>query len=105
MSFVAGVFRVNANSSSSTGRAAWRAISSRILVAAVGGYALCWSLFLALCAWLPYQKVTLWYLTGQLAPLPFLFALLAAFAARSAGRMAAWIFGLAGFFYLLGRLA
>lgn len=77
----------------------------RILVAAIGGYGLCWSLFLALCAWLPYDKVTLWYLTGQLAPLPFLFALLAAFAARSIGRVAASICGLAGFLYLLARLA
>ncbi|WP_150430103.1 hypothetical protein [Dechloromonas sp. CZR5] len=79
-------------------------LALRILVAASGGYALCWGLFVFLCAWLPYEKVTVWYLTGQLAPLPFVLVLLAAFAAGSAGRVAAWSFGLAGLLAGLGSL-
>ncbi len=76
----------------------------RLVAASVGGYALCWTLFVALCAWLPYEKATVWYLTGQIAPLPFLGALLWAFVARSAWRALAWPFGLAVLASLAGWL-
>lgn len=58
----------------------------RILAAALGGYALCWAIFYLLCAWLPYDKATRWYLTGQLAPLPFLGVLLWVFITASPWR-------------------
>lgn len=76
----------------------------RLSAASVGGYALCWSLFVLLCAYLPYEKATLWYLTGQIAPLPFLFALLWAFVAQSPLRALAWPFGLALLFAFAGWL-
>lgn len=95
---------MNASPSSSSRRPG-RDLALRILLAATGGYALCWGLFVFLCAWLPYQKVTVWYLTGQLAPLPFLLVLLAAFAAGPAWRVAAWSFGLASLLAGLGSLA
>lgn len=62
----------------------------RILAASGGGYALCWALFSLLCAWLPFERATVWYLTGQLAPLPFACALLWAFAAATPGRALFW---------------
>lgn len=80
-------------------------LALRIALAAVGGYALCWGLFVLLCAWLPYQKVTVWYFLGQLAPLPFLIVLLAAFAVESIMRVAGWTFALALLCFALGRLA
>lgn len=62
----------------------------RIAAAALGGYALCWALFYLLCAWLPFEKATVWYLTGQLAPLPFLGSLLWAFVTATPGRALLW---------------
>lgn len=58
----------------------------RLLAASVGGYALCWTLFVACCVWLPFGKATVWYLTAQFAPLPFVGVLLWAFASRSPAR-------------------
>ena len=58
----------------------------RILAAVLGGYALCWAIFDLLCASLPFAKATVWYLTGQLAPLPFLTVLLWAFVASTPWR-------------------
>lgn len=59
-------------------------IPIRILGATLGAYALCWALISFLCAWLALPKVSLWFLTGQLAPLPFLLALLWSFAVKKA---------------------
>lgn len=64
----------------------------RILAASAGGYALCWALFYLLCAWLPLARASVWYLTGQLAPLPFTLALLWAFLAETPGRALFWPF-------------
>lgn len=61
-------------------------LALRILGATLGGYALCWAIFELLCAWLPLERATVWYLTGQLAPLPFLGVLLWAFITPSAAR-------------------
>lgn len=58
----------------------------RILVAALGGYALCWALVSLLCAWLPMAKASRWFLTGQLVPIPMVAVLLWAFAARNLWR-------------------
>lgn len=70
----------------------------RLVAAAGGGYALCWALFVACSVWLPFSKATVWYFTGQIAPLPFLGALLWAFMARTPLRALAWPFGLAAVF-------
>lgn len=72
-----------------------RSMLLRLVAAAIGGYALCWALFVALCVWLPFEKATVWYFTGQIAPLPFLGALLWAFIARTPLRALTWPFGLA----------
>ena len=77
----------------------------RILAAALGGYALCWAIFYLLCSWLPYEKATVWYLTGQLAPLPFVGVLLWAFVIPSAGRALGWPLLWAAAIALLGWLA
>ncbi len=79
-------------------------LSIRIAAAAFGGYALCWTFVVCLCAWLPFDKVTRWYLAGQLAPLPFLAALLWAFIAKTAWRAFIWPMAAAGGFALLGAL-
>lgn len=76
----------------------------RLCAATLGGYALCWSLFALLCAWLPFPKATVWYFTGQLAPLPFLVVLLWAFAAQGARRALLWPFGLAAGLHLLASI-
>ena len=76
----------------------------RITAAVGGGYALCWSLVVFLCAWLPLPKASLWYLTGQLVPLPLLATLLWAFVAKSAWRALLGPLTLAGAFFLLGSL-
>ncbi|WP_305074241.1 hypothetical protein [Propionivibrio sp.] len=73
----------------------------RLGAATLGGYALCWSLFVLLCAWLPFSKATVWYFTGQLAPLPLLGVLLWAFAAHGAWRALLWPLALAAGLYLL----
>lgn len=77
----------------------------RILAAAFGGYALCWAIFYSLCSWLPYEKATVWYLTGQLAPLPFVGVLLWAFVSRSAWRALGWPLLWAAAIALFGGLA
>lgn len=82
-----------------------RQLALRLLAAVGGGYALCWALFHLLCAWLPYSRATVWYLTGQLAPLPFLAVLLASFAIRDAWRAVAWPLAGAALLALLGSLA
>lgn len=76
----------------------------RIAAAVIGGYVMCWAIFDLLCAWLPFEKATLWYFTAQLAPLPFLLVLLWAFVARSAWRALAWPLGLAAGTAFLGWL-
>lgn len=76
----------------------------RLLTATLGGYALCWSLIAALCVWLPDDRVTLWYLTGQLVPVPLTAVLLWAFAARTVVQAVAWPLALAAGFALLGWL-
>lgn len=70
-------------------RLAWSAHRSsnlpvRILGATLGAYALCWALIHFLCVWLALPKVSLWFLTGQLAPLPLLLVLLWSFAVKKA---------------------
>jgi hypothetical protein len=62
----------------------------RLVAASVGAYALCWSLFAALCVWLPWSRASIWYFTGQIAPLPLLGTLLWAFIAPTAQRALAW---------------
>lgn len=79
-----------------------RELGWRLAAAAGGGYALCWALFAALCAWLPLPRAGTWYFTGLLAPLPFLYAILWAFAAATPRRALAWPLGLAA---LLAALA
>lgn len=79
-------------------------LALRVLAATGGGYALCWALFTLLCAWLPWEKASIWYFTGQLAPLPFVGALLWAFVARSAWRALLWPLALAALFALAGAL-
>jgi len=81
--------------SSSARRLARLDLPLRLVAAAGGGYALCWAMFVALGAWLPFSKATVWYFTGQIAPLPFLGALLWAFVAHTPQRALAWPFGLA----------
>lgn len=77
----------------------------RLLAAAGGGYALCWALFELICTGLPYDRATLWYLTGQLAPLPLVGVLLWAFASPSPWRALAWPLAAAAAMAALGRLA
>lgn len=77
----------------------------RILAAVLGGYALCWAIFYLLCTSLPYEKATVWYLTGQLAPLPFVGVLLWAFVCASPWRALGWPLVWAAAIALFGWLA
>ena len=76
----------------------------RVFAATIGGYALCWSMFSVLCAWLPFTKATVWYLTGQLAPLPLLGVLLWAFATAHIQRALLWPLALAACLQFLAVL-
>jgi hypothetical protein len=78
-------------------------LALRITAAVLGGYALCWALFAALCAWLPWERASVWYLTGQLAPLPFLAVLLWVFAVQGA-RQVLWPLALAAGLALFAAL-
>jgi len=79
-------------------------LSLRLVAAAPGGYALCWALFELICAWLPASAATRWYVTGQIASMPFVGALLWAFVAPTPLRALVWPFGLAALCALAGAL-
>lgn len=55
----------------------WTQVLSRVLAAGLGGYAAAWALVFALGVWLPLARVSLWFLMGQILPVPLLLALAA----------------------------
>ncbi len=82
----------------------WTQVLSRVLAAGLGGYAVAWALVFALGVWLPLARVSLWFLMGQILPVPLLLALLWAFAASSAARAWGWLLALATLLAGLGYL-
>lgn len=66
----------------------------RITCATLGSYAVGWLTVTLLCVYLPFSRVTLWYFTGQLIPLPLLGVVLWAFASDKISRL---LYGLGGF--------
>jgi hypothetical protein len=79
-------------------------LALRLVAAVAGAYALCWTLFELVCAWLPASAATRWYVTGQIAPLPFVGVLLWAFVAPTPLRALAWPLGLAALCALAGAV-
>ncbi|RAI60719.1 iron transporter [Roseicella frigidaeris] len=70
-------------------------IIGRVLAALLGGYALSYAVSGALALLLPVPRPDAVYISGMLAYLPMTFAVLWAFAARTALRAWAWLLALA----------
>ena len=79
-------------------------LALRLISSTLGAYALCWAVIAALSAWLPLAKASVWFLTGQLVPLPFVAVVLGAFATRNATRALVIPLTLAAAFQLVAEL-